>query len=158
MGIRNSPLSDTLSPSSPAGKTCRTCHDPQSSTSTFLGLGILVQTPLPDPFLQYIFMDLLSMDTLVIHWTGWCWLSPELWGSQFQNSTSTVGGKKVFILYVLNKFSSHSNEFQNQEKFYMKMLLWSIQSPDLREHRMTLLSLPAVFQHATVPAKFTVLC
>lgn len=62
-GKRNSLLGETLDPSSPAGRACMTCHGPQRSpTPTFLGLGILVQTSLPDPFHQYIFMDLLSMD------------------------------------------------------------------------------------------------
>lgn len=51
------------------------------------------------------------------------------------------GKKSTFLLSVLNRFSSSSNEFQNPEGFDIKMLLWSIQSPDLREHRTTRSSL-----------------
>lgn len=62
-------------------------------------------------------------------------VSTTSWDSQFQNFTSIVEKESTFLLYVLNRFSSSSNKFQNQEEFDIKMLLWSIQSPDLREHR-----------------------
>lgn len=144
MAKRSSLLGESLGLSTPAGRAWMTCHDPQPSPRpTFLRLEILVQTSLPDPFLQYIFMGLLSMDLsnpflnrLMLS------VSTTSWDRQFQNFTSTAEKKKK-VLFSAGFWtdSSTSNEFQNVAEFDIKKLLWSIQSSDLREHRTAHFSL-----------------
>lgn len=58
----------------------------------------------------------------------------------------------------MNRFSTSSNELQNQEDFDIKIPLWSIQSPDLREHRTTHFSLFSWFSSARQCLQISLSC